>query len=132
MITSIYNFLNHYRISNSIKFKQLSPLSLLDAKEELIREGLKINIYLDNVDKLNLLPAHFNNSLHYAESVINRSRNFIKQLELRLNSNETNQKSVPHNVTIRKRIYKVWKEFLFKMQTWSILLWILERKKWKT
>jgi hypothetical protein len=94
-------------IANSInRNKQLRRFSLLDAKEDLIQQGLKLNIYLNYVDKLNFFPAHFINSLLYSESVINRYRNSIKQFESRSYSNETNQKSLPHNVTIRREYTK--------------------------
>jgi hypothetical protein len=91
-----------FEITNLTNCKQLTLFSLLDAKEQLIQEGLKLNIYLNYVDKLNFFPTHFSNLLHYAESVINHHRNFIKQFELRSYSSDTNLKSLPTNATMRR------------------------------
>jgi hypothetical protein len=97
------------KITNLTNCKQLTLFSLLDAKEDLIQEGLKLNIYLENIDELNLFSTHFSKLLHYAESVINHSRNFIKQFESRSHSNDTNHESLPANATIRKEYVKCGK-----------------------
>jgi hypothetical protein len=102
-------FFKSLQKSNSINCKQLSQFSLLDAKEDFIREGLNINIYLENIDKLNLFPTHFSKLFHYAESAINHSRNFIKQFESRSHSSDTNHESLPTNATIRKEYIKCGK-----------------------
>jgi hypothetical protein len=46
-------------ITNLTNCKQLDLFLLLNAKEDLIKEGLDINICLDNVNKLNFFPTHF-------------------------------------------------------------------------
>jgi hypothetical protein len=102
-------FFKSLQKSNSINCKQLSPFSLLDAKEDIIQEGVNINIYLDYFDRLNFFPTHFSNSLHYAESVITHSRIFIKRFESRLHSYDANLKSLPDNVTIRREYIKCGK-----------------------
>ena len=102
-------FFKSLQITNSINCKQLSPLSLLDAKEDLIQEGLKLNIYLDVLNKINLFPKYFINSLNHAESVLTHSKNFIKQFESRSQLHNANYTSLPTNVTIRREYVKCGK-----------------------
>jgi hypothetical protein len=96
-------------INDPFNCKSLIRYSLLNAKEELFQEGLNLNICLDDFDDLIFFPIHFINLLNHAESVISRSKNFIKQFESRSNFNNVYSKSLPNNVTIRAEYVKCGK-----------------------
>ena len=88
-----------------------------------------MGIRLSEFDKLHFFPTYFINSYTHVESVLNHSRTFIDKIRQKLHTNNnTNRKSLPINVTIRKEYINVEK-VLAQVQTWSISLCILERKR---
>ncbi len=95
--------------TNTANCKQLNIFLLFDIRENLIQKGLRMNIDLDDLDKLNFFPIHFINSLNHAKSVITHSKNRIEQYELKSHSNNNNRKSLPVNVTIRREYVKCGK-----------------------
>ena len=106
--------LQFFKLPKKTDFINCEQLRLLlfDVKGSLIREGLKINIRLEDFDKPIFFPTHFVNSQNNVESVLNHSRNFIYQIKQKLHSddNNINRKSLPDNVTIRKEYIKCGKE----------------------
>jgi hypothetical protein len=98
--------------SDFINCDQLRLL-LLDVKEALYREGMRINICLSDFDELIFTQDHFVNSQNYIESVLDHKRNFMYQIKQKVQSiddDDVNRKSLHDNATIREEYVKCGKD----------------------
>ncbi len=105
-----FHFLNSPKKTGFVNSEQLRFL-LPGLKDRLIKEALKMKIYLNDFDKLSFFPNHFINLNNHAESVLNHSKNFIDQTKQELQSNNIDRKSLPSKVTIRREYIKCGKEY---------------------
>jgi len=103
-----FQFLKLPKITDFINYDQLRFL-LLDVKEDLIIDGLKMDIRLSEFDKLHFFPTYFINSSNHVESVLNHSRKYLDKIKQKLNSNNMNSKSLPNNATIIREYIKCGK-----------------------
>ncbi len=104
-----FQFLKPPKMTAFVNSEQLRFL-LPGLKDRLVDEALKMKICLNDFDKLSFFPTHFTNLNNHVESVIGHSRNFMEQIQQKLQSNNINRKSLPSKVTIRREYIKCGKE----------------------
>jgi hypothetical protein len=98
----------------SRQLKNWISLSLLFKRNDMIEEGLKNDIKLDEFDKVDNLPQYFKKLYDRTGTVIEHSRNFLERLESKKQIVNENYKSISDNAMIREEYVNCGKESCFR------------------
>lgn len=102
------------RMQGTKKSKNWTNLSLLFNRDNMIEEGLKNDIRLNEFDKVDNLPQYFQKLYARTGAVIEHSMNFLEELESKRQLVNENYKSIPDKATIREEYVKCGKKYCFR------------------
>jgi len=102
------------RMQGTKKSKNWTSLSLLFNRDDMIKEGLKNNIGLDEFNKTHDHEL-FLQKLNQRKGIfVDNSMNFLGKLESKRLLSEENYQSIPDKATIREEYVKCGKEYCYR------------------
>jgi hypothetical protein len=93
--------------------KELINLSLMFEKHNMVQDGIKANIRLEDFDRLDRLPKFYEKLHDGSGAIIKQTENFLEILEKSRQLEIRNNQSIPDNATIREEYVKCGKSLCF-------------------
>jgi hypothetical protein len=94
--------------------RDVISLSLMYYKNDLIEDGLKENIKLDEFDRLDTLPQYFTALYIRGQTFIDQSNKFLNRVKSKSESLNRNYESIPDKATVREEYIKCGKDFCLR------------------
>lgn len=93
--------------------KELINLSLMSEKHNMVQDGIKANIKLEEFDRLDRLPKFYEKLYNGSGAVIKQTEKFLEKINESRQLEIRNNQSIPNYATIREEYIKCGKSLCF-------------------